>query len=657
MRIERPGHSENLVARDDDDGWKEFGVETTASDENGTFLLAVPADARLDVRVESELDAPFAVSDHDPASPLRVQLEPGREIRGTIFARGSGAPIGGATVRFEDSERKAFADGPFRETETDATGAFRLAGLGDSNGRLSAFAAAKAETRLDHEPSLPPAEGISAPPGETIYLDPGARFAGKVVDSEGRPIEGAELGLGPNDLSRGMSAMRKYGGGFNAKTDAEGAFRFEGLASGIKWAGKIRHDEYAASDLSIEVEIGRDVDDHVAKLGRGARVVWRYEVPEDEEIGKIELTVVRESGSWISRARERRRLAVESGEDGTYFVEKVPVGRVKLTWEPERWIRIEREEAVELSEGQTFDAGTLKLTPGRTLVGVVVDEDDEPIEGVNLIFRKPEDWLHARNSETSEDGAFEIRGLVEGALVAELRKKGFATREVDEIPDDGSSVRWVMTGLGLLEGEVALEDGGVPEKIDVRWFRETEEKGLRAMFAGMRPDHATDAEPDDEGLFEAEGFAPGDGALEIVAENYKPFRVEDVTLTAGEVLKLDPIVLERGLEVRGRVVDPEGSPVAGAIASVTKPTLFNIPNMDDDAGSQSDADGTFVVRGLNAGSAVLSVSHEEFSPFKQNLSLEDTDEPPQEVEVRLSRGGILTGQVRDEAGTPVPGAT
>lgn len=107
-----------------------------------------------------------------------------------------------------------------------------------------------------------------------------------------------------------------------------------------------------------------------------------------------------------------------------------------------------------------------------------------------------------------------------------------------------------------------------------------------------------------------------------------------VTSTSGVVV----VKVERGIEIRGRVIHPDGTPAAGAIVeSLAKSSPRSVV---------SATDGTFRLTGVDAGSATLQA----FSGDRQLPSAAVTvNAPASDVTITMPLGVRLQGRVTDRA--------
>jgi len=109
------------------------------------------------------------------------------------------------------------------------------------------------------------------------------------------------------------------------------------------------------------------------------------------------------------------------------------------------------------------------------------------------------------------------------------------------------------------------------------------------------------------------------------------------------------VVLKRGLQVTGRVLDAEGKPIAGALVRFGF-DRFGTSEPED----RTDEDGRFVLENCKPGQTLVTVQAEGLAPQFQDLIVVEQNKP---LEFKLDAGHTLRVAVVDVNGAPIEGAT
>ncbi len=107
-------------------------------------------------------------------------------------------------------------------------------------------------------------------------------------------------------------------------------------------------------------------------------------------------------------------------------------------------------------------------------------------------------------------------------------------------------------------------------------------------------------------------------------------------------------VLKKGLSVKGRVLDLEGRPIAGASAVIGHDVWGSDPPT-----AKGDASGVFTLNNCPEGPSVVTVQAPGFAPELRDVRVGDGGEP---IEFRLGPSATLRIRVVDRDGKPVVGA-
>jgi len=176
---------------------------------------------------------------------------------------------------------------------------------------------------------------------------------------------------------------------------------------------------------------------------------------------------------------------------------------------------------------------------------------------------------------------------------------------------------------------------------------------------------------DAEGRFAWPGVDPGRYRVQVGADGYAPWYVLGHAVGASgddESPGLE-IALDRGLTVRGRVVDADGAPIVGAEVLSEHDAAFGVlplgivgPIPEIGGRTLTRADGRFELSGLSTGQPEhsLRASHPERGAGWARVDSSESDSDPSstlgEVEIVVARAGSIAGRVAADDGTAKVGS-
>jgi len=254
--------------------------------------------------------------DLESSGPIEIPLARGLALAGTVRDDG-GRAVAGATVTARRVDQRAHTEAALSHVCTDAEGAFRLQGLGAGEWTL---ALASGGFELHPDTKLVYAAGRD----DVRLVVLGSRSVfGSVVDERGRPLEGATVRATPA-LTRGTVRTSRQ-----AVTDAEGAFRIEGLAASEPievWVDGLRRGDEAWLPI-----LARTVDDpereQSLRMQPGALVRGRVSGAEAALLASARLEM------WTAETAESKARVAAFGSphaDGTFALGPVPAGRYEI---------------------------------------------------------------------------------------------------------------------------------------------------------------------------------------------------------------------------------------------------------------------------------------------------------------------------------------
>lgn len=388
---------------------------------------------------------------------------------------------------------------------------------------------------------------------------------------------------------------------------------------------------------------------------------------ESEPIAPPEVTLVSpEPGSCLVRAWQDEVLLGESTchDDGTFEVALEPGRFGPTSFEVLVPGRLRAVLQVDVPQGGLGRLPEVALGVAQTVVGQVIDGRGEPIAGALLAampwpnLEEPEPW----RTRSDAAGVFVFDTVPPGPLSMRVTADGFAASVVETIaPAD--EVLVVLGALIDLRGHVV----GDPEVLA--------RTRVRLEGSAIWPAIEVEVEPE-TGAFVFESIPDGIYALEAVAPSEDPAGASDsgaapaqAELASYPLENVSPdlaVTLALGPAVRAnvRVVDPDGTPVAGARITLSNASVGLLARIaaTDDAGVVAMGPvvpGPYVLRAEADGflpAEPLAVTLRTPTSEESGESGEPGELSPVYTLVLLQPGGV-TGVVVDELGRPVSGAS
>jgi len=286
-----------------------------------------------------------------------------------------------------------------------------------------------------------------------------------------------------------------------------------------------------------------------------------------------------------------------------------------------------------------LDRGTrevvLTLAPARALDVIVVDGDDAPVEGAELVVAAgdPLPFL----GRTGEDGRTRVDRLGPGPYTVRVSAGGYDDVVRSGVTVENGPLRIKLERLGVIVVSVIGSDGGPAAGAEVL-----------AAGTGLWPPRS--AKTDDTGTVRVAGLS--EGAFDLKArlgDAVSPTEMA-VRLRRGEEKHVQ-LVLEPGHHVLVKVTDgdgPEAPFIKGASVLLVEHGLSSFPLY-----GKTNEKGVVSLGPIADEKASVSAR----APGFVQTSAVAVGILDDEVQVPLLRGGIVTGEVHDDRGFPIAGAT
>ncbi len=557
---------------------------------------------------------------------IDLLLRPGgREISGRVRDI-SGGPIEGAfVVSRRTSELLATA-----QVSTDADGRFSMWLDATSFVRISA----SAEGYVSEEQMMFRPAGAAF----ELALFPEAVIEGRVVD--------AQTGAGLPDVV--VDAAVKHVEGLTTRTDEHGRFRLSGLRPG-RYKPRVRDGSWLGhATHAVALELGETVDDVVIQA-HGARHISGHATHDDGKPCNAGRVTVRDASGEVASSQRPDALG-EVDIGGLLPGEYTVVVACTMSWEGAPG----REFVVDLLDRDVEDAqwdATEDRHGERTVRGSVVDT-----EGVSVPFARLELILEGGLEDgsifgpvalTDRDGRFSFEHVPSGQYRVSVRAEGFSPLYSRiEVPDVDVDV------------ELELEPG-----VDLRVYAK-DPNGFRVPDVQIKVGATIDRSAfwlttNAEGWADASDLRPGTYRVNVsrpgigskAGQEDPSSGDEGSPVTVEGDTSFIVVVPSRDGVIHGRALRVEGDPVADALvvarSSQTYLDFVGEPRNATVANTRTDAEGNFVLQGLEADAVTVSVR----DAFGQKAS-QDGVEPGATLALELPDPGELRGTVQIEGEDP-----
>ena len=588
----------------------------------GTYALRATRDASVSpIEIDVSLE-------RGQTQDVVLHLGPGRfvPVRVTDGDADGADPIAAARVTLAEGGLSPFP----LEATTDKAGRARLGPIAPGGSALSA--------RADGFVGRGAVAVGDPPPAETrVALTRAGAVTGRVVDTRGRPVDGASVSLvgtdpsgqpifddprrarfqaahfeamlaGPAPLLPGgelgvvpgpvpaipsgpsvlpspiaASLASDRGPGEPWVTRSDGTFRASPASPG-RLRAVVRHPEYveAQSDLVTLVPGG---EAHVeVMLHEGGALDGRVVDSSDRPVARARVLVTADDGTFERTTR--------TASDGTFAFAALPAS-VTVAVTAGDSDTPDARLPVAVPEGGRKEVRIALPDPRPPLPVTVVDENGWPVDDAQVTASalSPDAWLRT-TTFTDKHGEAVIargRGL---ALRVEVRAPSHAPRAVTAEGTE-ESLRVELVPAERASGEVVTDRG-----------RDAIAGATVTLYTDLGPRRArTDA----RGAFALSDLSPGAARLEVRAPGHAPVtRSLSIPDSGGRrAFALGRVELAVEGTVEGDVVDARGEPVAGArVARDAVPTWLLVGS-NPEAVAVTDAAGHFVLRELPEGSLNL----------------------------------------------------
>lgn len=341
-------------------------------------------------------------------------LKKGGTISGTITS--ASGPVKDARISTRSKERTLGV----QFTKSDAKGHYSL-NVESGEHTLTA----------DHKDFKPEKKEVAVKVGEKIVLDisfkKGISISGKVVDKKDQPVEGADVSA---FIREGYSATTR-----RTRTDSKGNFVLQGLKEGKVSIGvyhknyTVKRETAAAGTTGLKIV-----------LDAGMKIKGRV-IAADNSKPIEDFTIYAAPSDGIYQINYPKKIKISPGGKFTCKDSVDPDRKYHIIVSAPgySYTLLEKIDLTKLPAGLE-----VKLSPGKTLKGLVLSKDNKPVAGARIreIMKEfPElqrynldRFAFLKNAKTGKAGEFVLENVFPGGIKLSISHPGYQAFEQEAVP-------------------------------------------------------------------------------------------------------------------------------------------------------------------------------------------------------------------------------
>jgi len=555
------------------------------SEADGSFVLAglMPGPTRVNVRaigfasVNNKVMLPGG-------DPVDVILTAGGSVAGVVVEEGD-RPVDAYRVIANPVKSNDW-EGRADKSVGSIDGRFLLEDLAEETYVLQVLVPDRAPATLS---------GVRVSAGRTtdagvIRVPRGGIVRGTVADTTGNPIIGAMV----KAYGAAQDAM-EWSEQLQTLSEPSGAFEIRGVPEGRRQV-VATHPDYAAADILVDVAAAKGPAEARLVLTQGGRIEGVAHKRDGTPLAG--LSIMANSQSYRLSGGARRNNV--TGADGSFTIDHVAPGPTYVSLMANagsgRMMSMMSKQ-IEVREGETT---SVDFSSREILVSGHVTRSGAPLPGLRLRFMGEGGMTFMMGAgfdtvagtpsgpqrhvgTTGEDGTFALIVDTPGKYWVQTESQDGRTnypgRSV-QIPDvETHSLEIAFSGVSVT-GIVVDKDTDQPVPLA---FVSAAPKDKNAPRTGT-------AQTGADGRFQLDAD-PGEYTLSARAEGYGMAKIDATVASSG--LSDARLELEKGLEIKGRVVDASGQGVSGVPVAARG-------GESEYGGAQTLPDGSFRISGLAA---------------------------------------------------------
>lgn len=553
-------------------------------------------------------------------------------------------------------------DGPAREDALTSLTGLAEEGDGKSMGDLQ-----QAQPRpVDATAISVPTDTAQRPESAMLDVDDGtprSHIEGLVVDPQGQPIQGALVrAFKGNPLINVSFPGSRQRLDTEATSGPDGRFLLERVPIGKDYVVTAEHPDYAPGEVgNLRLRADTPLLDITVRLTTGATVAGSVLTTGEAPIADARVELYDSVANAQTRPADRRPWKVVFTEpDGTFEFTHVSASNLRVRvvaagYESQVQMLSYALEARPKTENLVF-----KLDIGHLLTGRVIDDVGAPVQNARIEATSLTKTYQGNVVAFSDAGGhFALDGMGEHFYQVRTTADGHSDQVRPKVHIDDGELLIEMTRRGGVEGWVRTADGSPVTQFTLTLMRAPPGR-TPARMADHRDFRSSD------GSFEFDNLDPGSFALEARAKGFAPSISETFTLSRESAAPTLTIQLTQGATLVGRVTDPQGQPLGGALVQVNpndhvETPLLGIfqslsPTNEVKIKRRTNQQGEYKLEHIMPGTYQIRVDHPEYAPRILNdvVLFDDSTGTNTPLELSMPPGASISGLALDSNRRPMP---
>jgi protocatechuate 3,4-dioxygenase beta subunit len=513
------------------------------------------------------------------------------------------------------------------------------------------------------------APGVEGQPADTAPVDRSTLLVGVVVDEQSKPIANATVKVSDAAFMGEELAMDslfgptkpKANATVTATTDGNGQFRFKNLEPKRNYFLLATHPNFSPTQEG-NVAVREEGESHAPDLVLRAGSSLSGNVTDDSGNGVAGADLHLDSAYVLNGdSKSPDRVSTKTDNTGHYEFKNVAGGPRSLTVMATGY-------GTKIVQDLTFKGSVddhverdVRLEPGFALGGrVLVQGTNQALKGARVVAMTMNAASNSRGEAVSaDDGAFLIDGLAQSAYMLQVDLDCYSQVRMNRVQVGDMNIAVEMRPRTRVQGRV-VDAAGNPVRTFTVSPKLAGDTGSDQMFLeNLGLDESFESA---DGTFSACNFDKGSYVIAIEAPGFATALSDKFTVVENQAPIDLTIRMTSGGSIRGKLVDPSGNPIKGALIGSYDANfddlhdpLFGplISTAATRSKTRSDRDGNFELKTLAAADYQLEVTHPGYTrTLVPNLRvIEGQAANAGTITMRL--GGKVSGKVFDQAGQPV----